>query len=210
MVGSKATLAKETPKTGAIADKKPAPASAPATTLEIGKPAPDFTLTSLDGKEVKLSSFKGKSVVLEWFNPDCPFVKTCHNDGQLKGLAAKHKDVVWLAINSGAPGKQGHGKETNEKGKKAFGIGYPILFDADGKVGRMYKAERTPHLYIVDKDGNLAYRGAIDNTRSGRAEDAPDGKLINYVEEALKDIAAGKKVRTPETKAYGCSVKYAG
>lgn len=178
----------------------------------VGAAAPDFTLKDLDGKDVSLASFKGKTVVLEWFNPGCPFVKSSHSKGSLKGFAEKAtKDgVVWLAINSGAPGKQGHGVDANKDGAKTFGLAHPILLDEAGTVGKAYGATNTPQMVIVDAKGVVVYKGAIDNSPDGEGESPqPDGaKLVNYVEQALGEIGAGKPVSTPETKAYGCSVKY--
>ncbi len=177
---------------------------------QVGQPAPDFTLKDLDGKEVSLSSFKGKTVVLEWFNPDCPFVKKSHQKGSLKGLAAKVKEsgVVWLAINSGAPGKQGHGEATNRSGASALGVTNSIYLDEDGKVGKAYGATNTPHMYVVDPNGLLVYAGAIDNSPDAEGESPEGGKLVNYVEQALAEVQANKPVSVPSTKAYGCSVKY--
>lgn len=175
---------------------------------ELGQPAPDFTLTDLDGKTVKLSDHKGKVVVLEWFNPDCPFVKRNHGEGPLKTMAkdVQAKGVVWLAINSGAPGKQGHGKATNEAGRDRYGMTSPILLDETGAVGRAYGAQTTPHMYVVDEAGVLVYRGAIDNAPDG---DPSEGTVVrNYVAEALDDVLAKKPVRTKEIEAYGCKVKY--
>ncbi|MEW6435356.1 MAG: thioredoxin family protein [Myxococcota bacterium] len=184
--------------------------SAVASAAEVGAPAPDFTLKDLDGKDVKLSAFKGKTVVLEWFNPECPYVKASHTKGSLKDTAqrAAKKGVVWLAINSGAPGKQGHGVEKNRAGVKAFGLEHPVLLDESGAVGKAYGATNTPHLFVIDPRGTLVYRGAIDNSPDGEGGAAKDGKLVNYVEAALDDLAAGRAVKTPDTKAYGCSVKY--
>jgi peroxiredoxin len=200
---------------GASGSSDTKPAAAPTVTgkAEIGKPAPDFELSGLGGAKAKLSDHKGKIVVLEWFNPDCPFVKNAHTVGSLKGMAAKMKerygdDLVWLAINSGAPGKQGHGDETNQKGKDAFGIDYPILYDPEGAVGKAYGATNTPHMYVIDEKGKLVYAGGLDNTMSGDPEDAQPG-LINYVANALEDLAAGRAVKTPKSEAWGCSVKYA-
>ena len=182
----------------------PAPgAGAPA---EIGKAAPDFELTSLAGEQVSLSSYKGKTVVLEWFNPQCPFVVQAHTAGTLKGLAKQHQDVVWLAINSGAAGRQGHGADTNRAGKEKFGMSYPILFDEDGRVGQLYGARRTPHMMVIDKGGVLRYRGALDNTSGG---DLADVKLVHYLNDALSAVAEGKPVVRAETEAWGCTVKYA-
>ena len=186
-----------------------APANA-AEHAEIGKPAPDFTLKDLDGKEVRLSSFKGKTVVLEWFNPGCPFVKASHTKGSLKDAARRttKTGVVWLAINSGAPGKQGAGAEANREGAKTFALEHPILLDDSGTVGKMYGATNTPHVMIVDEKGTLVYRGAVDNSPDGEGESPTGGKLVSYVDSTLADLAAGRPVATAETKAYGCSVKY--
>jgi peroxiredoxin len=185
-------------------------AAAAAPAAEVGKPAPDFTLSDLDGKPVALSSFKGKTVVLEWFNPECPFVKAAHGKGSLKEYAktATGKGVVWLAINSGAPGKQGAGVEKNREGVTAFGLSHPVLLDPTGEVGRKYGATNTPQMYVIGPDGTLAYAGAIDNSPDGEGESPEGGKLVNYVDEALKALGEGKPVAVPKTKAYGCSVKY--
>jgi peroxiredoxin len=177
---------------------------------EIGKPAPDFTLPDLDAHPTKLSDFLGKTVVLEWFNPGCPFVNAAHTKGQLKELAKKEvaRGVVWLAVNSAAPGKQGHGVEANRAGKAKFALTHPILLDESGTVGHAYGAAHTPHLFVVDPKGVLVYAGAIDNSPDGEAESPTSGQLVNYVEQALDDLRNGKAVRTPRTEAYGCTVKY--
>ena len=187
----------------------PAPANA-SDHAEVGKPAPDFVLADLEGKAVRLSSFKGKPVVIEWFNPGCPFVKAAHSKGSLKDAARRQTKagVVWIAVNSGAPGKQGAGVLANREGAKGFAMEHPILLDESGTVGKIYGATNTPHMMVVDAKGTLVYRGAIDNSPDGEGESAPDGKLVSYVDAALADLAAGRAVATPETKAYGCSVKY--
>ncbi len=175
--------------------------------VTVGGKAPDFTLTSLDGKKVSLHDFAGKTVVLEWFNPDCPFVKFAHGD---KGpLASQPKrvtgdGVVWLAINSSADGKQGSGVDRNQKAAKEYGMTYPILIDADGKVGKLYGAKTTPHMYVIDKDGNLRYNGALDNAPLGKPD---SGTAVNYIDAALKGVSSGK-VDKAQTEAYGCGVKY--
>jgi peroxiredoxin len=199
--------------TSCTQSSEPPPAGTPAATpqsaqAKIGQPAPDFSLPDLDGKAVKLSDHRGKTVVLEWFNSGCPFVQQSHTKGGLKGMAARHadKNVVWLAINSNAPGKQGHGKDANTKGKADFGMTYPILVDEDGKVGRMYDAKRTPHMFVIDPKGTLVYAGAIDSTKGGEPE--PGETVSNYVELALAEVAAGKPVTTASTEAFGCTVKY--
>ncbi|MEZ4265513.1 MAG: redoxin family protein [Myxococcota bacterium] len=188
----------------------PAPAAAPApTTVAVGTEAPDFTLTSTDGEAVTLSSFRGKTVVLEWYNPDCPFVRYAHTESSLKDLAAKQTEtgVVWLAINSGAPGKQGAGKERNVASRTEYNLTHPVLLDEDGKVGHLYGATRTPEFWIVDGKGTVAYAGALDNAPLGKP--SGDAGVVDYVTAALTDIAAGKAPAMASTKPYGCSVKYA-
>jgi peroxiredoxin len=190
-------------------DAKQAPPSAGAT-LAIGKPAPDFKLKDLGGKDVSLSSFKGKVVVLEWFNPGCPFVKKAHGQGSLVDAAKRHtkSGVVWLAINSGGAGKQGADPAMNVEAAKSWSMAHPILRDESGTVGKAYGATNTPHMYVIDKTGVLVYAGAIDNSPDGEGKSPTGGKLLNYVDAALEDLAAGRPVRTTSTKAYGCSVKY--
>ena len=187
------------------ADSKPAAQSA-----VVGKPAPDFTLKDLGGKDVKLSSFKGKVVVLEWFNPGCPFVKNSHRVGSLVDTAKRHaKDgVVWLAINSGAPGKQGNELAMNTEAAKTWSLAHPLLRDEAGTVGKSYGATNTPNMFVIDKTGTVVYAGAIDNSPDGEGQSPQGGKLINYVDAAIGDLAAGHPVQTAVTKPYGCSVKY--
>jgi peroxiredoxin len=175
------------------------------TKAEVGQPAPQFALTGLDGKEFRLADHANEVVVLEWFNPDCPFVQKHHKKFEtMETMAAKYgeKGVVWVAINSGAPGKQGAGKDRNAKAVSDFGIDYPLLLDESGTVGRMYEAKTTPHMFVIDK-GTLVYAGAIDDNRSP----ATLGET-NYVQEALDAVLAGEKVANAQTKPYGCSVKY--
>ncbi|AUX39199.1 hypothetical protein SOCE26_005810 [Sorangium cellulosum] len=182
--------------------------AAPSTQAKIGQPAPDFSLPDLDGKVVKLSDYRGKTVVLEWFNPGCPFVQLSHRKGGLKDVPTQQtaNGVVWLAINSGAPGKQGTTKEENTKAKAEFGMSYPLLIDEKGDVGRAHGAQRTPHMVVIDPKGTLVYAGAIDSTKGGEPEQ--DEKVTNYVDAALAELAAGKPVSTAETEAFGCTVKY--
>lgn len=174
----------------------------------LGKPAPKFTLKDLAGKTHRLSSYRGKTVVLEWFNPGCPFVVQAHNKGGvLQTMAADQakKGVVWLAINSGAPGKQGHGIAANQKAAKRWAMRHPILVDETGKTGRAYGAKTTPHMYVIDAKGTLVYKGAPDNAPFG----SPSGSLESYLANALQDVAQGRKPRKDRTQAWGCSVKYA-
>jgi peroxiredoxin len=174
--------------------------------LQVGAKAPDFTLPDLDGNAVQLSSFQGKVVVLEWFNPGCPFVKYAHAKGPLEAKASSHeaKGVVWLAINSSAPGKQGHGVATNKEAVESWKMSHPVLLDEDGKVGQTYGARTTPQMYIVAPDGTLAYQGALDNAPLGKKT----GAVVDYVDTALASLAAGQAPKTDKTKPYGCSVKY--
>lgn len=185
--------------------------AAPVQAAAVGAPAPDFTLPDLDGKPVQLSSFRGKTVVLEWFNPECPFVRKSHEKGSLVDAAKRltGESVVWLAVNSGGPGKQGFGREKNAEGRAKFGLTHPILLDESGSVGKLYGAKRTPHLFVINGAGTLVYRGAVDNSPDAEGESPTGGKLIRYVEETLAALGAGKPVSVPETEAYGCSVKYA-
>jgi peroxiredoxin len=177
---------------------------------EVGKAAPNFKLKDLDGKEVELASFKGKTVVLEWFNPGCPYVKKSHGKGSLKGYAktVTEKGAVWLSINSGAPGKQGAGVDANREGAKELGVENPILLDEAGTVGKAYGATNTPHMYVVDPSGTLVYAGAIDNSPDAEGESPEGGTLVNYVAAAVDAIDQKKPVGVAKTKAYGCSVKY--
>ena len=176
----------------------------------IGGEAPAFKLTDLEGKKHDLAEYtkEGKVVVLEWFNPECPFVKK-HYAGEDKTMIAlqeefKNDEVVWLRINSGAEGKQGAGLEHNKKRAEEFGIETPILLDESGKVGQMYGAKRTPELFIIDTDGRIQYHGAIDDNPGPQLT----GKETNYVKDALRQVLAGETVTMRETRAYGCGVKY--
>lgn len=174
---------------------------------ELGKTAPKFVLTDTDGTVHKLSDLEGKVVVLEWFNPDCPFVKKHHMSNKSMSEAygaVAGDDVVWFAINSGAPGKQGAGLDRNREAKEQYGIAYPVLLDPSGIVGQAYGAKNTPHMFVIDPAGKLAYEGAIDDNPS------PDvlGKT-NYVIETVNRVRKGETVEASQTKPYGCSVKYA-
>jgi hypothetical protein len=182
-----------------------------AATAEVGKAAPDFTLTDINGQKHSLSSFKGKTVVLEWVNPECPFVvKHYDNSGNIpKTQQAAVKDgVVWLQINSGHPGAQGDFDPAKVSAwQKRNAVASTAYFrDQDGKVGKLYDARTTPHLYVVDPAGTLVYAGGIDDIRSSKVEDI--AKATNYVNAALSDLKSGQAVRTKNSQPYGCSVKY--
>lgn len=178
---------------------------------EIGKPAPAFTLPTCESKSVSLSDFKGKVVVLEWTNYSCPFVVKHYGSGNMQKLQADAaaKGVVWLAICSSAPKQQGHATPVDAlkacTERKSAATAY--LIDESGATGRAYGAKRTPEMYVINADGILVYKGAIDDKKSVDPADIATAK--NLVAAAIDETLAGKPVSTPETEAYGCSVKYA-
>ena len=187
-----------------------AAAPALAADAKIGAPAPAFTLTDTAGVTHNLSDFAGKTVVLEWTNHDCPFVKKHYNgeNMQHQQADATADGVVWLVVNSSALGKQGYVSPAQadqiQADWKAQQTAY--LFDTDGSVGKAYGAKTTPHMYIIDAEGMLRYNGAIDSIPSANVADIE--KAEQYVEIALAELAAGKPVSRPLTQPYGCSVKY--
>ena len=175
----------------------------PPAAMEAAKKAPAFTLKSFDGKDISLSDYKGKIVVLEWFNDECPFVKYHYEKtSTMIDLANKYKDknVVWLAVNSTSHTTP----EQNKAFKAKHELPYPILDDRSGKVGRAYDAKNTPHMYIIDTSGNIVYQGAIDNSPMGENKEG----AVNYVDKALTELTGGQPVSTAKTKPYGCTVKY--
>lgn len=177
---------------------------------KVGAPAPDFTLTDIAGQTHRLSSYRGKIVVLEWVNSGCPFVQKHYESGNLPRLqqAATADGVVWLSINTGRDGVQGalDGTEAAEWLRQQRAAPTAYLRDPDGAVGRLYGAKVTPHLFVITADGVLAYNGAIDSIRS--ADQADVGRAKNYVTAALADLNAGRPVATANTQPYGCAVKY--
>ncbi len=184
-----------------------APAHAAAV---VGQPAPEFTLTDSTGKPHSLSSFKGKFVVLEWNNFDCPFVVKHYGSGNMQKLQNTYtaKGVVWLTVNSSAAGKQGHLQPAEVAGKLAERKAAPsaYLLDADGKAGKAYGAKTTPHMYVIDPKGTLVYAGAIDDKPSTDIADVAGAR--NHVAAALDEALAGKPVSVASSTPYGCSVKY--
>ncbi len=175
-----------------------------------GQPAPEFTLTDTNGQSHALSAFKGKYVVLEWLNHDCPFVRKHYDSGNMQSLQKEFtgKDVVWLSVNSSADGKQGNysADQANALTVEKGAAPTAILLDGDGTVGKLYGAQTTPHMYVINPDGVLIYQGAIDSKPSADAQDIPTS--TNYVKAAIEEAMAGKPVTTASTKSYGCSVKY--
>ncbi|MDB5683253.1 MAG: alkyl hydroperoxide reductase/thiol specific antioxidant/Mal allergen, partial [Sphingomonas bacterium] len=172
---------------------------------------PDFRLTDSNGKAVALSDYRGKTVVVEWNNPGCPFVQKHYNSGNMQRsqAAARKQGVVWLTVNSGAAGKQGHldgpGANGFVRSQKAMPTAY--LLDHQGVAGRAYAAKATPEMYVIDRTGTLVYHGAIDDKPTANPADVTSAR--NHVLAALADMKAGRKVAVAQTRAYGCSVKYA-
>jgi peroxiredoxin len=179
--------------------------------VEIGKATPNFTLPDTNGKTHSLADFKGKYVVLEWYQPDCPFVGKQYRSGNMQALQKEYtaKGVVWLSIDSSAPGEQANypADKLNEFAAKDGAARTALLLDPAGDVGKLYGAQTTPDMYVINPNGILVYKGAIDNKRS---TDLADVKTAtNYVKTALDAVLAGKAVSTTSTRPYGCSVKYA-
>ena len=177
----------------------------------VGQPAPAFSLTDSNGKTRTLDEFKGKTVVLEWTNAECPFVGKHYDSGNMQAQQreATKAGVVWLSINSGAPGKQGEieGGDANELMQINKSAQTAYLLDPEGETGRAYGASVTPHMYVIDGQGIVRYMGGIDSILSADPTDIP--KATQYVRQALAELAGGKPVSVPVSPPYGCSVKYA-
>ena len=178
--------------------------------LEVNKPAPNFTLTDHLGKKHSLSDYKGQYVVLEWINFDCPFVRKHYGSGNMQALQKEYtqKGVVWLSVCSSAPGKQGYfgSKEISKRLKELTAAQNAYLIDSDGKVGKLYGAKTTPHIFIIAPDGTSIYNGAIDSIRSTDKDDIQ--KAENYVRSVLDAALGSKEIKPFSTVPYGCSVKY--
>jgi peroxiredoxin len=177
---------------------------------EIGKSAPNFSLPDTAGKNVSLSNYRGKYVVLEWYNPDCPFVGKHYRSGNMQSLQKEFtsKGVVWISIDSSAPGEEGNypAGKLNEISARDGAARTDLLLDPAGKVGRLYGAKTTPDMYVINPEGILVYKGAIDDKRT---TDLADVKTAtNYVRAALDEAMTGKQVSVSDTRPYGCSVKY--
>ncbi len=179
--------------------------------VNVEAPAPAFTATTADGKTVNLADYKGRTVVLEWTNHDCPYVKKHYGSGNMQSQQkdATGQGVVWLQVISSAPGQQGFVDGATAKKLNADRGAAPTatLLDPKGELGRLYGAQTTPHVYVIKGDGTLAYKGGIDSIPSAKVEDI--AKADPYVKLALADVAAGRKVEKASTRPYGCSVKYA-
>lgn len=185
--------------------------SSNAAAPEIGQPAPDFEAADIDGNTFKLSDHKGKIVVLEWSNHECPFVVKHYGSGNMQKTQKEtvEKGVEWVTIVSSAEGRQGN--VSNEKAKEILEeTGATVsakILDASGEIGKLYDAKTTPHMFVIDTEGNLAYEGAIDNNASPNPATIEGAE--NYVTAAVDALLAGEEITTAQTKPYGCSVKYA-
>lgn len=177
----------------------------------VGSPAPNFTATDSYGQTHTLSEYRGKYVVLEWHNRDCPYTHKHYVSGNMEALQKEWtaKDVVWFTVISSAPGKQGYvtDAEENEYLQQMHADPTAVLMDPEGKLGRLYDARTTPEMYVIDPEGKLIYEGAIDNRPTTDVSDIKGAD--NYLSDALTEAMAGKPVEHPYTRSYGCSVKYA-
>lgn len=172
----------------------------------VGEAAPSFNLKGIDGKTYSLADYKGKVVVLEWINPNCPFSNRHAEEKTMTTVAAKYGEVVWLGINSTNPSSRDFLKAADHRAwNEKNGIHYAVLYDESGAVGHAYGAKTTPHMFIIGKDGKIAYNGAIDDDPSGRK---PMPQRVNYVDGGLSAERTGKTPDPGATKPYGCSVKY--
>ena len=176
----------------------------------VGSAAPDFTASDSKGKSHSLSQYKGKYVVLEWFNPECPFVKKHYGSGNMQKLQQEYtsKGVVWLTIDSNAPGLEGNltPEQAEQKRSEWKTKQSALLLDPEGKVGQLYGAKNTPDMVIINPEGKIVYEGAIDSKATPNPADISSS--TNYVKVALDETMSGKSVTTPQSRPYGCSVKY--
>lgn len=206
LVGGAAGLAAAPALLGAL------PAFAAQGTAQVGQPAPDFSVTDSNGGTQSLAALKGKVVVLEWTNHECPFVRKHYGAGNMQKLQAEAKaeGVVWLTIISSAPGEQGNVDGATANGLTSSRNATPaaVLLDPEGRVGRAYGAQTTPHMYVIGKDGTLLYMGGIDSIASTRVEDLE--KARPYFRDAMQAVVKGEKVPVATTRPYGCSIKYIG
>src|ERR1700730_17328197 len=185
-------------------------AVAAGTAPQIGRPAPDFTATDTKGSSLSLSQFRGKTVVLEWTNADCPYTRKHYTSGNMQGIQAlaQKSGVVWLSVISSAPGKQGYvnGPAADALTVSRGAAPTAVLLDPSGTLGRLYGAKTTPHMFVIDKDGALQYMGAIDSIATADASDIP--RAEPYLKEAMLAVTRGGQVAHAVTTPYGCAVKY--
>src|ERR1700734_1884224 len=192
---------------GGMIGTVPAAASAAP---QIGQPAPEFTGTDSKGNPVRLSQYRGKTVVLEWTNADCPYTRKHYSSGNMQSVQAlaQKNGVVWLTVISSAPGKQGYvnGPAADALTQTRSAVPTAVLLDPSGTLGRMYDAKTTPHMFVIDKNGALQYMGGIDSIATTDVSDIPHAEP--YLKEAMLAVAQGGPVAHPVTKPYGCSIKY--
>jgi peroxiredoxin len=178
--------------------------------LQIGRPAPDFTAMDSKGSTLSLSQFRGKTVVLEWTNADCPYTRKHYTSGNMQSLQelARKNGVVWLTVISSAPGKQGYvnGPAADALTESRGAVPMAVLLDPSGNLGRLYEAKTTPHMFVIDKNGALQYMGGIDSIATADTGDIPHAEP--YLKEAMLAVTQGSPVAHSVTKPYGCSVKY--
>jgi len=188
----------------------PAAAETIPAQARLGQPAPNFTLTDSNGGAVSFADFKGKTVVLEWTNHECPYVRKHYGGDNMQALQKKWtaQGVVWLTLISSRPGGQGfvHGLEANKLTEERGAHPTAVLLDPKGEVGRSYGAQVTPHMYVITADGSLVYMGGIDDKPTTRLEDLKTAK--NFVDAALSDLAQAKPVSVRTSRPYGCTIKY--
>jgi len=177
---------------------------------EIGKPAPDFTAADINGNDVSLNALKGQKVILEWTNHQCPYVIKHYDTGNMQATqkTAGEKGAAWITLVSSAPGKQGHVSADKARAimEEAGAMPDHKILDSSGNIGRLYDAQTTPHMFVINEEGTLVYKGAIDDKASPRHKTVEEA--TNYVLAALGDLEAGRPVATPVTQPYGCAVKY--
>jgi hypothetical protein len=184
--------------------------SASGAALKIGEPAPDFTATDSKGEPIRLSQYRGKTVVLEWTNADCPYTRKHYTSGNMQSVQglAHTQGIVWLTVISSAPGKQGYvngpGADALTVSRKA--VPAAVLLDPTGAVGRLYAAKTTPHMFVIDKNGALQYMGGMDSLAT--TDEADIARAEPYLKEAMLAVEQGNPAPHPVTKPYGCSVKY--
>jgi len=203
---------------GLISRIVPAASAAPALSAapvlnaapQVGQPAPDFTAVDSKGNSLTLHQYRGKTVVLEWTNADCPYTRKHYTSGNMQSVQAlaQENGVVWLSVISSAPGKQGYvnGPAADALTQSRGAAPSAVLLDPTGTVGRLYGAKTTPHMFVIDKNGTLQYMGGIDSVATADPADIPNAE--RYLKESMRAFVQGAPVALPDTRPYGCSVKY--
>jgi peroxiredoxin len=185
-------------------------ASIAGATVQIGQPAPEFTATDSKGHSQTLSQYRGKTVVLEWTNADCPYTRKHYTSGNMQGIQAlaQKNGVIWLTVISSAPGKQGYvnGPAADALTQSRGAVPSAVLLDSSGTVGRLYGAKTTPHMFVIDKNGAVQYMGGIDSIATADVSDIAQAEP--YLKEAMLEVVQGKPVAHAVTRPYGCSIKY--